>query len=175
MIRNTFFNFFIYEQSKDYYHKKEKDALDRERQQMEKDPSWKNARKDTREKFLTRGSSFSAWEFNNVIGILKIGMDGENSLTGKIYLKRRYFPRGSSIKDGSRNKTTLEKQHYLQYIDLCKKRVDINKNSSYVESMHHIIKEAEDKINKKGWFLSLPGFSFDCYDFSKACKQMKEL
>jgi len=86
------------------------------------------------------------WKFNDIVGYLEVGMDIGRSLTGDIYLKRKYFPKDRRER---RFKSTKRNNEIIYYSEINRMPVRQNTNEAYVEALENVLVEARKKLKKR--------------------------
>jgi hypothetical protein len=114
------------------------------------------------------------WKFNDIVGYLNIGMDGGNCLTADIFLRRKYFPRKHYWRnDGF---STLENQHILYALEIEKIEINVDNNQSYINALNIVIERTKSffKKRRKKYYIWTPIYSFECFEFVRAYKELKK-
>jgi len=114
------------------------------------------------------------WKFNDIVGYLNIGMDGGKCLTADIFLRRKCFPRKHYWRNGGF--PTLENQHILYALEIEKIEIDVDNNQSYIDALNIVIERAKSffKKRRKKYYVRIPIYSFECFDFVRAYKGLKQ-
>jgi hypothetical protein len=118
------------------------------------------------------------WFFNDTVGFVKIGSDGESSLLADVYLERRYFPPTALERFGRRGDAADERE--VVYLASTERRpVAVSDNSSYVAACEQVVLDGRQAVRLQGHGLGeaevwLPGFDLTCYDLARADQQLRE-
>jgi len=176
VLMNSFFSLPIYKRNyKQYYNGHEK--------YLEKQKIWfgnqcetpfNNLNTDLKNRMEQRWY-WPPWKYNDIVGYLNIGMDGGKCLAADVYLRRKYFSRKHRWRHG--DFSTLENQHILYAVEIEKILIDINNNDSYVKALYTIIERVKCiiKKSKRKYYLWIPSYSFECFDFVRAYKELKNI
>jgi len=119
------------------------------------------------------------WYFNDRIGYLKIGSDGDSSLLADVYLERRFFPETAPERFTRRGGTLTDEREVVFLGSVERRPIRVGDNASYVEACARILAEARDSIrqqivNMPRAEVWQPGFDLECYDMAKADQQLRE-
>lgn len=171
VLTHSFFSLPIYKSEQgDYYSKSHKDLEIKKRDFGKKSgTTFENLNKGLQQNLEIQWSA-PPWKFNDIVGYLNIGMDGGTCLTADIFLKRKLFPKKHYWRNGSYS--TLQNQDILYCCEIQKIEVDINKNKSYLEAVKFLLDKSKKIVRK--YYLWIPSYSFECFDFAKAYKELRK-
>ena len=119
------------------------------------------------------------WYYNDTVGFLKIGSDGESALTGDIFLKRHYFPGTAPERFSRRGGGPLEEEEIVYLSSVSRRPIELGDNSTYLRAMAEIVPEAQEEIRRQAENLRraaiwMPGFDLSCFDLARADRQLRE-
>ena len=101
-------------------------------------------------------------------------MNGGKCLTADIFLRRKYFPRKHYWRNG--DFSTLENQHILYAKEIEKIEINVGNNQSYIDALNIVIDRAKAffKKRRKKYYIWISIYSFECFDFVRAYKELKK-
>jgi len=101
-------------------------------------------------------------------------MDGGNCLTADIFLRRKYFSRKHYWRSGGFS--TLENQHILYAREIEKIEINVDNNQSYIDALNIVIERTKSffKKRRKKYYLWIPLYSFEYFDFVRVYKELKK-
>jgi hypothetical protein len=119
------------------------------------------------------------WYFNDRVGYLKIGSDGESSLLADVYLERRFFPPTAPERFTRRSGGPDDEREVVFLGSVERRPVTVGDNGSYLVACRRVIDDARDMVRMhvdgmgqvEVW---QPGFDLDCYDLARADRQLRE-
>lgn len=119
------------------------------------------------------------WFFNDTVGYLKIGSDGESSLLADIYLERRFFPPTALERFGHRRGDPCDDREVVYLGSTERRPVTLGDNSTYAAACEQIVNDGRQAVRLQGDGLDdaevwLPGFDLACFDLARADEQLRE-
>ena len=119
------------------------------------------------------------WYYNDAVGFLKVGSDGERSLTGDLFLKRRFFPATAPERFSRKGGGPMEEEEIVYLSSVSRHEVTLGDNSSYLRAFAEIVPEAREAVRRQAEDLDraavwMPGFDLSCFDFAEADRQLRE-
>jgi hypothetical protein len=114
------------------------------------------------------------WEFNEIVGYLKVGLDFGSSIVADIYLKRKYLPKSHPSKNRGDRKGTNEILYCVEVPTKISVRTKDNK--AYLEAVNNILQQAEKIIRErnKEFRLGLFPFGLENINFIEAIKKVSK-
>ena len=118
------------------------------------------------------------WYFNDTVGNVKIGSDGDGSLLADVFLERRHFSPTALERFGLRGEGDDEREVvFLASVE--RRPVTLGDNTSYVAAFARVVEDARQTVRLQGHGLPnaevwLPGFDLDCFDLARADQQLRE-
>ena len=118
------------------------------------------------------------WYFNDRVGYLKIGSDGESSLLADLFLERRFFPQ-TAPEQFNRRGTGEDEREVIYLASVDRRPIKLGDNASYVTAALSIVDDARQLVRQQMPDLPAaeiwqPGFDLDCYDLATADRQLRE-
>jgi hypothetical protein len=119
------------------------------------------------------------WYFNDRVGYLKIGSDGESSMLADVYLERRYFPPTAPERFTRRGGAADDEREIVFLASVERRSITLGDNASYIAACLRILDDARDSLRQQVEGLPdvevwQPGFDLDCYDLARADLQLRE-
>lgn len=119
------------------------------------------------------------WFFNDTVGFVKIGSDGESSLLADVYLERRHFPSTALERFGRRRGDPDDDGEVVYLASTQRRPVVVDDNASYVAACERLVVDGRQAARQQGHGLDeaevwLPGFDLGCYDLARADRQLRE-
>jgi len=119
------------------------------------------------------------WFYNDVVGFLKIGSDGETSLTADLFIRRRFFSATAPERFSRKGGGPLEEEEIVYLSSVSRHAVTLGDNGTYVRAFSEIVEEARDAIRQQAADLPraaiwLPGFDPSCMDLAAADRDLRE-
>jgi hypothetical protein len=115
------------------------------------------------------------WLLNDLVGWAVIGFDGQGSLCGDLWCRRKNLPKGRPERNCF-GFTTLERNQWLHWLELYREPVRYADNADCTRSVLRLIKAARQEFRKR-WRKAevwLPPFGLDCINWVEAIRQAKE-
>jgi hypothetical protein len=118
------------------------------------------------------------WFFNDTVGFIKLGSDGEASLVADVYLERRHFPPTALERFGHRGGDPCDEREVVYLGSTGRRPVVLGDNSSYVAACTAVVAEGRQTVRLQGHGLGaaevwLPGFDLACYDLARADGELR--
>ena len=163
----------IYHYSKDKYKRRHDEFVKKQIKELESTGpcSFTKLSEETQESYHRRWY-WPPWEFNVIVGYLKVGLDFGNSIVADIYLKRKFLLKGCPHKNLGNRKGTNEILYYVEVP--VKMPVRTKNNNSYLEAVNGVLRQAEKVIgerNKEFRFELFP-FGLENINFIEAVKKV---
>lgn len=119
------------------------------------------------------------WYYNDLVGYLKIGSDGEQALTADLFLERRFFASTAPERFSRKGGGPTEEEEIVYLSSVSRHEVRLGDNSSYLRAFAEIVPEAQEAFRRQTDNLSravvwLPGFDLSCIDLAEADRQLRE-
>ena len=117
--------------------------------------------------------TWPAWLFNGIVGFLEIGSDGWNDLGCDVYIKRKYFPKGSRVRGG--RQTASHNNEYLRYAETPHYTIAHGDRATYLKALRNILTAALGIVRRRirGARIWSPPYSWSCLDLSEADRQAR--
>jgi hypothetical protein len=118
------------------------------------------------------------WFYNDTVGQVKIGSDGEGSLLADLFLERRHFS-PTALERFSRRGEGTDEREVVYLASVQRRPVVLGDNVSYVAACQQVIADALATVRLQGHGLPhaeiwLPGFDLDCLDLARADGQLRD-
>lgn len=119
------------------------------------------------------------WYFNDIVGYLRFGSDGESSLAGDLFLQRRYFLE-TAPERFSRQHGVLEDEGEIVYLaSVARRPIVRGDNSSYLNALAEIVQEGGEIVRRQDPQLHraeiwVPGYDLSCLNLARADSQLRE-
>jgi hypothetical protein len=118
------------------------------------------------------------WYFNDTVGQVKIGSDGDSSLLADVFLERRHFS-PTALERFSRQGEGADDREVVFLASVPRRPVVRGDNNSYVTAAAAVVADAREAVRLQGHGLPnaevwLPGFDLDCLDMARADEQLRE-
>jgi hypothetical protein len=118
------------------------------------------------------------WYFNDTVGQVKVGSDGESSLLADVFLERQHFSPTALERFGRRAEADPVRE-VVFLASVARRPVQAGDNASYVTALHGVLADARQAVRQQGHGLPnaevwLPGFDLDCIDLARADQQLRE-
>jgi hypothetical protein len=119
------------------------------------------------------------WFFNDTVGFVKIGSDGESALVADVYLERRHFPPTALERFGRRGADPCDEREVVYLASTTRRPVVLGDNASYVAACAAVVDDARQAARLQGHELGgaevwQPGFDLACIDLARADAQLRE-
>ena len=119
------------------------------------------------------------WYFNDTVGQVKIGTDGESSLLADVFLERRYHSPTALERFGRKSRDGDDEREVVFLASVERRPLTAGDNASYVAACEQVVAAARDTVRLQGHGLPnaeiwLPGFDLDCFDLARADAQLRE-
>ena len=119
------------------------------------------------------------WYFNDTVGQVKIGSDGETGLLADVFLERRHFPPTALERFGRKSRDGEDEREVVFLASVGRRPIVPGDNASYVAACQDVVAAVKETVRLQGHELPnaevwLPGFDLDCYDFARADAQLRE-
>jgi hypothetical protein len=119
------------------------------------------------------------WFFNDVVGHVKVGSDGDSSVLADLFLERRYFPPTAPERFAHSGGHVGQEREMLFLSSIERRPVTLGDNASYVTACRQILDDARRAVREQGDGLAdagvwIPGFDLDCLDLARADRQLRE-
>lgn len=115
------------------------------------------------------------WYFNDTVGQVKIGSDGEDALLADVFLERRHFPPTALERFGRKG----DEREVVFFASVERRSVTRGDNGSYVAACHDLVAGARETVRQQAHGLPdaevwVPGFDLECFDLARADMQLRE-
>ena len=119
------------------------------------------------------------WYFNDVVGFLRIGSDGESAMVGDLFLKRRHFPTTAPEKFSRRGGGPQDEEEIVYLSSIGRHPITLGDNETYTRALREIVAEARSEVRHQGQGIPeaevwTPGYELSCLDFAVADQQLRE-
>jgi hypothetical protein len=119
------------------------------------------------------------WYYNDIVGYLRVGTDGETAMAGDVYLKRQHFSQTAPERFSRRRGGPHEDEEIVYLASIGKRPLARGDNASYVEAIEQIVEEARELVRLQGDGLPraevwMQGFDLACTDWVAADRQLRE-
>jgi hypothetical protein len=119
------------------------------------------------------------WYFNDTVGQVKIGTDGDSALLADVFLERRHFSPTAPERFSRKSRDGEDEREVVFFASVERRPVVPGDNASYLAAIGRVVEDARQTVRLQGHGLPhaeiwLPGFDLDCFDMARADQQLRE-